>query len=89
MRSVIVAGLGGLVVGHIAWLIGISLVSGSASTGALVLILAALVFLGAGGIGYQAWQRYQRNELVTAAFLGALPVLPVIFTLFVLGATYL
>ncbi len=89
MRSVVVAGIGGLVLGHIIWLIAITLASGSSTTSALVLVVAALVFLAAGGLGYLAWQRYQRKELVWAAFLGALPVLPVIFTIVVLGETYL
>ena len=55
----------------------------------LVLVVAALVLLAAGGLGYLAWQRYQRGDVVWAAFLGALPVLPVIFTVVVLGVTYL
>lgn len=54
-----------------------------------MLIAAALVFLAAAGVGYLAWQRYQRKELVWAAFLGALPVLPVIFTIVALAAAYL
>lgn len=89
MKPVVVAGIGGLVLGHIVWLIGISLARGTATTNALVLSSALLVFLVAGVIGYLAWRRYQRQELVWAAFLGALPVLPVILTLFALGATYL
>jgi hypothetical protein len=89
LKPVVVAGVGGLMLGHIVWLIGISLARGASPTHALILVAAALVFLAAGGIGYLAWQRYQRNELVWAAFLGALPVLPVILTLIALAATYL
>jgi len=89
VRSVVVAGIGGLVLGHILWLMAITLASGSSTTSALVLVVAALVVLAAAGLGYLAWQRYQRKELVWAAFLGALPVLPVIFTIVVLGVTYL
>ena len=89
MRSVVVAGIGGLILGHILWLIAISLAKGSAATSALVLVVAALVLLAAGGLGYLAWQRYQRGDVVWAAFLSALPVLPVIFTVVVLGVTYL
>ena len=89
MRSAVVAGISGLVLGHILWLIGISLARGSSTTNTLVLLAAALVFLAAAGIGYLAWQRYQRREFQWAAFLGALPVLPVIFTIIVLGVTYL
>ena len=89
MKSVIVAGIGGLALGHIVWLLGTSLARGSSTTNALVLTAAPQVFLAAAGIGYLGWQRYQRKELVWAAFLGAVPVLPVIFTLVVLGVTYL
>lgn len=89
VRSVIVAGIGGLLLGHILWLILISLATGSASVGTWVLVIAVLVVVGAAAAGYQAWQRYQRKDLVWAAFLGALPVSPVIFTLIVLGQSYL
>lgn len=89
MRSVLVAAVGGLVLGHIVWLLGITLAGGSSNTHFLVLLAAALVFLAAAGLGFLARQRYQRKELEWAAFLGALPVLPVLFTLVVLGVTFL
>jgi hypothetical protein len=40
-------------------------------------------------IGFFAWRNYQRKRMVWAAFLGCVPVSPVIFTLIVLGVTYL
>ena len=89
MRPIVVAGIGGLVLGHILWLILISLATGSPSVSIWVLVISALVLLGAAVAGYQAWQRYERKELVSAVFLAALPVSPVIFTLIVLGQTYL
>ena len=89
MRSVVVAGIGGLALGHILWLLGITLARGSSTTDTFVLVAAALVFLAAAGIGYLAWQRYQRKEFPWAAFLAALPVLPVVFTVIALAATYL
>jgi hypothetical protein len=89
VRSVIVAGIGGLLLGHILWLLLISLATGSQSVSTWVLVIAVLVIAGAAAAGYQAWQRYQRKDLVWAAFLGALPVSPVIFTLIVLGQSYL
>ncbi|MGI9124829.1 MAG: hypothetical protein ACR2JM_08770 [Mycobacterium sp.] len=88
-RPIVVAGIGGLVVGHILWLIGITLATRSASVSSLVLAVAALVVLGAVASGYWAWQRYQRKEFVWAAFLAALPIAPMIFTTVVLGVTYL
>ena len=89
VRPVIVAGIGGLVLGHILWLVAISLAVGSPSSSTLVLIITALVFLAAAGVWHLAWQRYQRRELAWAAFLAGLPVSPVIFTIIVLGVTYL
>ena len=89
MRPIVVAGIGGLVLGHILWLILISLATGSPSVSIWVLVISALVLLGAAAAGYQAWQRYERSELVSAVFLAVLPVSPVIFTLIVLGQTYL
>lgn len=87
--SVILAGIGGLILGHILWLAAISLAIGSPSSSTVVLLIAALVFLAAAGVWYLAWQRYQRAELTWAAFLAGLPVSPVIFTIVVLGVTYL
>ena len=89
VRPVIVAGIGGLVLGHILWLVAISLAVGSPSSSTLVLLITALVLLAAAGVWYLAWQRYQRRELTWAAFLAGLPVSPVIFTIVVLGVTYL
>ncbi len=89
MRPVVIAGIGGLVLGHILWLIGITLAMRSASVSTWVLVVSALVVLGAAGAFYQAWQRYQRGDMTKAAFLVALPVAPMMFTTIVLGVTYL
>ncbi len=89
VRSVVVAGVGGLLIGHIIWLILISLATASSSVSTWVLVISLLVVVGAVLVGRRAWQRYQRQDFVWAAFLGALPVSPVIFTLVVLGQTYL
>ena len=89
MRSVVVAGVGGLLIGHIIWLILISLATASSSVSTWVLVISLLVVVGAVLVGRRAWQRYEGKDFVWAAFLGALPVSPVIFTLVVLGQTYL
>lgn len=89
VRPTLIAGIGGLIVGHILWLIGISIATGSSSVSFWVLILSAVIALSAGAVGYLAWQMYERKQLVWAAFLALLPVSPVIFTLIVLGVTYL
>ena len=89
VRSVLVAGIGGLVLGHILWLVAISLAIGSPSSSAVVLVIAILVLLAAVWVWGQAWRRYQRQDLTWAAFLAGLPVSPVFFTIVVLGVTYL
>ena len=89
MRTVVIAGVGGLILGHILWLIGISLATRSSSVSTWVLVVSAVVVLGAAGSIYLAWQRYQRKEFTWAAFLAALPVAPMMFTTIVLGVTYL
>lgn len=85
----IVAGIGGLLLGHIVWLLLISLATGSPSVSTWVLVIAVLVAVGAFVLGRRAWRSYQQQDLVRAAFFGTLPVSPVIFTLIVLGQTYL
>ena len=85
----VIAGIGGLLLGHILWLILISVATGSSSVSTWVLLIALLVAIVAVVVGRRAWQRYQQQDFVRSAFLGALPVAPVIFTLIVLGQTYL
>lgn len=89
MRQVVVAGVGGLILGHIVWLIGITIARSAPSVSTAVLVLSVLFLIAAAWVANQAWQRYQRGELTWAAFLAGLPVSPVIFTLIVLGVTYL
>lgn len=88
-RSIVVAGIGGLVLGHVLWLIGITVATRSASVSSWVLGISALVVVGGAAALYYAWQRYQQKRYVSAAFLVALPVAPMIFTTIVLGVTYL
>jgi hypothetical protein len=87
--SVILAGIGGLVLGHILWLAAISLAIGSPASSTIVLVIAVLVLLAAVWVWGQAWRRYERGDLVRAALLAGLPVSPVFFTIIVLGVTYL
>ena len=89
VRSAVIAGIGGLLLGHILWLILISMATGSSAANTWVLVISVLVVVAAALVGRQAWRRYQAKDSVRAAFLGALPVSPVIFTLIVLGQTYL
>ncbi len=89
LRPTLIAGIGGLVLGHILWLIGISLATNSEDVSFWVLILSAVIAVIAAAVGYLAWRTYQRKNKIWAAFLGCVPVSPVIFTLIVLGVTYL
>jgi hypothetical protein len=84
-----VAGIGGLVAGHILWLAGISLAITTATISTWVLVVAAASFVVGGVSGWLGWRAYQRKSEVWAAFLFALPVSPVLFSLAVLGVTYL
>lgn len=85
----LVAGVGGALLGHIVWLLGISLARRAPLVSTAVLAISVLFLLASAGVGYLAWQRYQRGEMTTAAFLAGLTFSPVVFTVIVLGVTYL
>lgn len=89
MRTIAVAGVGGIVVGHILWLLGMTLATDSPRVSTAVLVVSVLFLLAAAGLIYLAWQRYQTKQWTPAAFLAGVAVSPVLFTLIVLGVTYL
>lgn len=89
MRNEIVAGVGGLVVGHILWLIAITLATNATDVSTWVLVVAAVSLLLAVGAGLLGRRKHQQKSYVPAAFLWCLPVSPVLFSLIVLGVTYL
>ena len=97
MRAIWVAGIGGLVVGHILWLAGISIAIATRSVNSWVLVVAALSFVAGAAAAYLlgaiavalGWRSYRHKSEVWAAFLWALPVSPVLLSLTVLGVTYL
>ena len=89
MRAIWVAGIGGLVVGHILWLAGISIAISTRSVNSWVLVVAAVsIVLGAVAAAL-GWRSYRHKSEIWAAFLWALPVSPVLLSLTVLGVTYL
>jgi uncharacterized membrane protein YoaK (UPF0700 family) len=89
LRAIWVAGIGGLVVGHILWLAGISIAIATRTVSSWVLVVAAVSFvLGAVAVAL-GWRSYHRKAEVWAAFLWALPISPVLLSLIVLGVTYL
>ncbi len=84
-----VAGIGGLVAGHILWLAAISLAVATTTISTWVLVVAAVSFVLGGIAAWLGWRSYTRKSEVWAAFLWALPVSPVVLSLAVLGVTYL
>jgi hypothetical protein len=54
-----------------------------------VLVVSALVAVGAGASVYFARKFQERKMITKAAFLWCLPIAPVLMTLWVLGVTYL
>ncbi len=92
MRAIWVAGIGGLVVGHILWLVGISAAIASTDVPTWVLVVAAVSFVvgvAAVVLGWRQWNRKTRKTEIWAVFLWALSVSPVLLSLTVLGVTYL
>jgi hypothetical protein len=89
LRDNVVAGIGGLVVGHILWLIAIWLAMDMDEVSTSVLVVAAVVVVGGAVSVYFARKFQRRKVFVKAAFLWCLPILPVLMTVCVLGVTYL
>jgi hypothetical protein len=89
LRAIWVAGIGGLIVGHMLWLAGISVAIATRTVNSWVLVVAAASFAIGIVAGLLAWRAYQRRSEVWTAFLAALPISPVLLSLVVLGVTYL
>jgi uncharacterized membrane protein YoaK (UPF0700 family) len=88
LRAIWVAGIGGLVVGHILWLAGISIAIATSTVSSWVLVVAAVSFVLGAIAAALGWRAYRQKSEVWAAFLVALPVSPVLLSLVVLGVTY-
>jgi hypothetical protein len=88
VRATIVAGLGGLIIGHMLWLTAISLATKSTTVNAWVLVIAAasLCLAVAGGLLGRMFHR--RKAFARAAFLWCVPVSPLLFSVSVLAVTY-
>jgi hypothetical protein len=89
VRGTVVAGVGGLIIGHMLWLTAISLATKTTTVDVWVLVIAAatLVLLVACVLLGRTFHR--RKAFAKAAFLWCLPVSPVLFSLSVLAVTYL
>ncbi|MET0455014.1 MAG: hypothetical protein ABW137_24510 [Mycobacterium sp.] len=89
MRATVVAGIGGLIIGHVLWLVAISLATKTTTVNAWVLVIgAACGLLGVAG-GLLGWMFHRRKAFARAAFLWCLPISPVVLSLCVLGVTWL
>ncbi|GFG52700.1 hypothetical protein CQY20_01605 [Mycolicibacterium agri] len=88
-RAIWVAGIGGLIIGHMLWLAGISAAIATRTVSSWVLVVAAVSFVLGLVAGFLGWRAYRQRREVLAAFLCALPVSPVLLSLVVLGVTYL
>jgi hypothetical protein len=89
LRNEIVAGVGGFVIGHILWLIAISLATNTSDVSTWVLVVAAVSFVAGGALGYLGWRKFQRKDHVRSTFVWGLAVSPVLFSIVILGVTYL
>ena len=89
MRATVVAGIGGLIIGHILWLTAISFATKTMTVSAWVLLIAAVTLVVGIVAGLLGWQFYRRKATAKTAFLWCLPIAPVLFTVSVLGVTYL
>lgn len=76
-------------VGHILWLIAITLATNTTEVSTWVLVVAGVSLLLAVVAGLLGRRKYQQKSYVWTAFLWCLPVSPVLFSLIVLGVTYL
>jgi hypothetical protein len=88
LSSIVVAAVGGLVVGHILWLLAISFAIATSTVNRWVLVVSAVFAVLSIAAGIQGWRLHKRKADVWAAFLWCLPISPIVFTLCVLGATY-
>jgi hypothetical protein len=89
VRATVVAGIGGLIIGHVLWLTAISFATKTTTVNAWVLVVSAATLLVAIACGLLGWLVYRRRATAKTAFLWCLPVAPVLFTISVLGVTYL
>jgi hypothetical protein len=88
VRATIVAGLGGLIVGHMLWLLAISLATNTLTVNAWVLAVAVGSLVLAVAAGLVGRMLYRRNAFAKAAFLWCLPISPIVFSISVLAVTY-
>ncbi|KAA0101955.1 hypothetical protein CIW49_00930 [Mycolicibacterium sp. P1-18] len=89
MRGTVVAGVGGLIIGHVLWLAAISVATKTTTVDLWVLVAAGVTLLVAVGCVFLGRRYHRRKEFAKAAFLWCLPVSPLLFSVSVLAVTYL
>jgi hypothetical protein len=73
----------------VLWLLGIKAATNSSSVAFWVLIVAGISLAAGIAGGVLGYRFYQQRATAKAAFLWCLPALPVLFSISVLGVTYL
>jgi hypothetical protein len=89
VKATVVAGLGGLIIGHVVWLIAVSLALLTSTVSGWVLIIAAASGALAVVGGLVGGMFYRARATAKAAFLWCLPAAPVLLSVVVLGVSYL
>ena len=89
LRATVVAAVGGLIVGHILWLIATSLAIATSDVEHWMLIVSAVIAMLSAASFVVGWRRYQDRAYVWAALLLSMPISPVLLTLGMLGVMYL
>jgi hypothetical protein len=89
LRATVVAAVGGLIIGHILWLIATSLAIATSDVEQWMLIISAVIGALSAASLVVGWLRYRDRSYVWAALLLCLPISPVLSTLAMLGVMYL
>jgi hypothetical protein len=89
VRATVVAGLGGLILGHVLWLAAISFATKTTTVNAWVLVVSGVSVVLAVVAGLLGRWFHQRKASAKAWFAWGLPIAPVLLTVCVLGVTYL
>jgi hypothetical protein len=89
LRATVVAAVGGLIVGHILWLVATSMAIATSDVEHWMLIISAVIGVLSAASFVVGWLHYRRQSYVWAAFLLFLPISPVLLTIGMLGVMYL
>ena len=76
-------------IGHIVWLIAISLAIATSSVNRWVLVVAAIIAVTSAAAFVGSWRLHQRKAYIWSTFLWCLPISPIVLTLAVLAVTYI